>query len=84
MNELYIKRIQNRMKKGIESGMLNPEQQYGLIETCIDDLLSVKAINDAAVKQFEKDINDALKQLEELQNRIADIYKKTYENILEL
>lgn len=80
----YVERIQNKLKKAIESGMLNPEQQYGLIETCMDDLLSVNKINEKAVTQFEEELEKLFDQLETTQKNISELYKKTYNKILEL
>jgi len=84
MSKVYVKRIQNKLKKAIESGMLNPEQQYGLIENSMDDLLSVNQINEEAVKQFDKELNQLFREIEEIQKKIAELYKKTYDQILEL
>lgn len=84
MSKIYLKRVQKKLKKAIESDMLNREQQYGLIESCLDDLLSVNEINDEAVTQFEKQLDDYFNELENLQKKIAELYKKTYDKILEL
>lgn len=85
MNELYVKRKKERMKTAIESGQLQPDQQYGLIEDTIDDLLNTNpvSINEAAVKEHDKEILDLTNQLNELQKKISDRYIKTYNKILE-
>jgi len=85
-NNLYLKRIQDKLKKAIESGMLNPEQQYGLIETTIDDLLSQTptVINEDAVLQHDKELQVQMKILEDAQQKISDDYKKIYDYILGL
>ena len=80
----YVERVQKKLKNAIESGMLNPEQQYALIETCMDDLLSVNKINEKAVTQFEEELTKLFKQMEETQKNISELYKKTYDSILEL
>ena len=81
---LYLKRQQIKLKKAIESGMLNPEQQYGMIEGVIDDLLLSKNVSENMVEAFENHINSYMKQLEQLQIEISEEYKKAYERILEL
>jgi len=85
-SNLYLKRIQDKLKKAMESGMLNPEQQYGLIESTIDDLLSQtpSVINEDAVKQHDKEIQMQMKVLEDAQQKISDDYKKIYDYILGL
>lgn len=83
-SSLFVERKKKNLKKTIESGMLNPEQQYGMIESTIDDLLVVGGINEEAVKQHDTAIESLMKQLEELQQGVSDRYKKTYESILEL
>ena len=81
---LYLKRKQENLKKAMESGMLNPEQQYGLIESTIDDLLGVDAINDEAVKVYDDKLKTMVTQLEEMQKQISEHYKTVYEKILAL
>lgn len=81
---LYLKRKQENLKKAMESGMLNPEQQYGLIESTIDDLLGVNAINDESVKVYDVRLKTMLEQLEETQKQISEHYKAVYEKILAL
>lgn len=81
---LFVERKKKNLKKAIESGMLNPEQQYGMIESTIDDLLIVNAMNEDGVRQFQNKIDEYMDQLEELQSNISSLYKKTYESILEL
>ena len=85
MSKIYIKRIKERMKNMIESGTLNPEQQYGLIESTIDDLLSTNptSINEDAVKEHDKEIHEHTEQINQLQKKISERYLKTYNKILE-
>ena len=80
----YVNRVKKRLKDAIESGMLNPEQQFGMIESTIDDLLSVDGINEEAVKLFESEIEEFTKEIGVLQGKVADCYKRTYDKILDL
>lgn len=80
----YVELVKENMKDSIESGMLKPEQQYALIEETLKELVAHNKINIEAVKKHKSDIKNLLKQLEDLQIKISEIYKKTYEKILEL
>jgi len=84
MNELYKKRVKDKMKKAIESGMLNPEQQYGMIETTIDELLVIDGISSEAVELHDKKIETLINELETKQKELSEHYKFFYEKILEL
>jgi len=84
MSKLFIKRTKERMKNMIESGTLNPEQQYGLIESTIDDLLSTNpvSINEEFVKEHDNEIQEYTDQINSLQKKISERYLKTYNKIL--
>lgn len=82
--DYYVELVKENMKDSIESGMLKPEQQYALIEETLKELVAHNKINIEAVKKHKSDIKNLLKQLEDLQIKISEIYKKTYEKILEL
>ena len=81
---LFVERKKKNLKKAIESGMLNPEQQYGMIESTIDELLMVNAMSEDGVRQFQNKVDHYMDQLEQIQTDISSLYKKTYESILEL
>lgn len=81
---LYLERKKTSMKKAIESGMLNGEQQYGMIESVIEDLLGHSLISEDAASKFYDRQQDYIKRLEDLQNDISGFYKKTFDSILEL
>jgi len=84
-NELYVKRQKDKLKKAIESGMLNPEQQMAAIDDTIDKLLLVEnGIDHEAVKKFETTINGYIESINSYQVKISDLYKKTYDKLLEL
>ena len=83
-NVYYVNRVKKRLKDAIESGMLKPEQQFGMIESTIDDLLSVGGINEEAIKLFEDEIDELTKEIGVLQVKVADCYKRTYDKILDL
>ena len=73
------------MKQAIESGQLTPEQQYGMIENTIDDLLSTNpvCINEDAVKEHDRVIKELTNQMNEINKKISEQYIKTYNKILE-
>ena len=83
-SNLYLERKKISMKKAIESGMLNGEQQYGMIESVIEDLLGHNLISEDAAGKFYTRQEEYIKRLDELQNDISGFYKKTFESILEL
>ena len=64
--------------------MLNPEQQYGMIESTIDDLLMVNAMSEDGVRQFQDKLDSYIRQLEQIQTDISNLHKAAYESILEL
>lgn len=81
-NEVIIRRLKKRMKDGVESKMLSPEQYFGLIDNTIDTLLCVNGINDEAVEKFEKNIDEQLEIIKKSQEKISELYKKVYDIIL--
>jgi len=81
---LYLERQQTILKDSIESGMLNPDQQYRMIENIIDNLLGTNNISEEHAKKFFDDIKRYSHKLEELQIQISEIYKDAYKRILEL
>ena len=81
---LYLRLTQKKLKQAIESGMLNVEQQYGMIESVIYDLLGAKLISEDAVLQHSNEIETLSREIEERQIRVSDHYKKTYEGLLKL
>lgn len=85
MSKVFVKRVKERMKNAIESGQLSPDQQYGIIEDTIDNLLSTNpvSINEDAVKEHDKTIKDFSNQLNEIQKKISEQYIKTYNKLLE-
>ena len=64
--------------------MLKPDQQYGMIEEIIDDLLATGNVSEEMVSNFENQLNSYIDQLEQLQIKISEEYKKAYNRILEL
>ena len=84
MNNVYKNRIKDKLKKAIESGMLNPEQQYGMIETSIDELLIVDGISSEAVELHDNKVKKLMETLENTQKELSEHYKFFYEKILEL
>jgi len=84
-NKYYIRRQKDKLKKAMESGMLKPEQQWAVIDDTIDKLLVVKdGIDVEAVKEFEKQINDHIDEINNIQIKINNLYKKAYDKLLEL
>ena len=84
-NKLYIKRQKDKLKKAIESGMLTPEQQMAAIDDTIDKLLLVEnGIDQEAVRDFETAINSYIESINSYQTKISELYKKTYDKLLEL
>ena len=81
---LYLKRLQIKLKNSIESGMLKPEEQYMMIESTIDEMLSNHFITEDVADKFYNRQDHYMKQLEELQIKISEFYKINYENLLEL
>ncbi len=84
MGNLYLQLTQEKLKQAIESGMLNVEQQYGMIESVIYDLLGTKLISEDAVMQHNTEIKTLAKEIEERQIRVSERYKKTYEALLKI
>lgn len=84
MNELYIKRVKEKLKKAMESGMLTPEQQMAAIDDTMEKLLILdkKDFNESVAK-FDKTNNSIEKQLVDLQKELFDNYKKAYDKLIE-
>lgn len=81
MNETYLKRLKSKLKKAIESGMLNPEQQIAVIDDvleklCMDEDYAKK------VKGFDGVTEELEKTIRETQEKLFSHYNKIYESIL--
>ena len=83
-SSLYLHITQEKLKNAIESGLLNVEQQYGMIDSVIYDLLGAKLISEDAAMQHYTEIKNLNKEIEERQVKASDRYKKTYEGLLKL
>lgn len=83
MNELYIKRVKEKLKKAMESGMLTPEQQMAAIDDTLEKLLILndKTINESVAK-FDVTNSSLEKQLVDLQKELFDSYKKAYDKLM--
>ena len=80
----YLKRQQIKLKNSIESGMLNPDQQYAEVGNTIDRLWSLGLIDDVAAEKFFSREDEYVKRSQELQVEISKFYKSSYEKLLEL
>lgn len=95
MNEndkLYIKLAKKEMVNALESGELNPEQQYAVVNATVHKLLLIKDDGiTKTVKQYVEDqdkldeqVIKAQENIKKLMDEYADNVKGIYENIKEL
>ena len=82
--EIFLKRLQNRLKEAVELQGLPLEQQFAVIESSIDSLLQTNQISVKAVEQHDEEIQKLTDDLLKIQKSISDRYKKTYDGIMGL
>jgi len=83
MNETYIKRIKNKLKRAMDSGMLNIEQQIAAIDDTLEKLLLTNNEDtNKTIQEFDAEIEKHEKQINDTQAKIWDDYKSIYDSLM--
>lgn len=82
--DLIIEIKKEELKEAIESGLLNPQQQYAMIKNILYELYIYRKLDAATVEMFRSNEKRLLDEIRQKEEQYISFYKKYYDRILAL